>query len=384
MTSIDNPHPAYRPFLDQVRWVSAALVAVGHAVAILNSQANGLHAFHFIADMRGEAVTLFFILSGYLVGGSVVRDFDRFNFGRYAIARLSRIYIVLIPALLLTLVLDGSVLLFDPHSPVYAAVWQGGALGEASIWSRFSVLHLFGTLLCLEPVIGGPVGSAGSLWSLGFEWIFYFAFPAIYGLGYRLRGPMGAGIAVLVSVGVVFIVSKIDAAFWLVWLLGAYANLVERSGWLQGKTWTPWLKGAAGLFLLAYVCLGEHVNHQIGLPLAGLAGLVFLACGDGGEKRLVTPVDGKLAHFSYSLYVIHLQIMTALTAVLVRIGVIPLQGLANPLEVIGLSVLFLGLSAAVAYGFGQAFESRTQDLSRALRSRLTQPRPAAADMAGPT
>ncbi len=195
---------------------------------------------------------------------------------------------------------------------------------------------------------------------------------------------MGAGIAVLVSVGAVFVVSKIDAAFWLVWLLGAYANLVERSGWLQGKSWTPWLKGAAGLFLLAYVCLGEHVNHQIGLPLAGLAGLVFLACGDGGEKRLVTPVDGKLAHFSYSLYVIHLQIMTALTAVLVRIGVIPLQGLANPLEVIGLSVLFLGLSAAVGYGFGQAFESRTQDLSRALRSRLTQPRPAAADMAGPT
>jgi len=382
VTSIDNPHPAYRPFLDQVRWVSAALVAVGHAIAILNSQSHGLHAFTFIADMRGEAVTLFFLLSGYLVGGSVIRDFDRFNFGRYAIARFSRIYIVLVPALVLTLLLDGTVLLFAPHSPVYAVLWQGGALGETSIWSRFSVLHLFGTVLSLEPVIGGPVGSAGSLWSLGFEWIFYFAFPAIYGLGYRLRGALGAGIAVLVSVGVVFAVSKIDAAFWLVWLLGAYANLIERGGWLRGRSWTSWLKGAAGLSLVAYVCLGEHVNHQIGLPLAGLAGLVFLACGDGGEKRLVTPVDAKLAHFSYSLYVIHLQIMTALTAVLVRLGVIPLQGLANPLEVIGLSAVFLGLSIAVAYGFGQAFESRTQDLSRVLRSRLTRPAPA--DMAGPT
>jgi peptidoglycan/LPS O-acetylase OafA/YrhL len=384
MTSNGNPDPAYRPFLDQVRWVSAALVAIGHAIAILNSQANGLHAFNLIAGMRGEAVTLFFILSGYLVGGSVVRDFDRFSFsfGRYAIARLSRIYIVLIPALVLTLILDGAVLSLDPHNPVYAAVWQGGALGDASIWSRFSPIHLFGTILCLEPVIGGPVGSAGSLWSLGFEWIFYFAFPAIYGLGYRLRGSLGAGMAVLVSIGLVFIVSKIDAAFWLVWLLGAYANLVERRGWLRAKTWTPWLKGAAGAFLVFYVGSGDNLKQQIGLPLAGVAGFFFLACGDNGEKRLVTPVDAKLAHFSYSLYVIHLQMMTAFTAVLVRLGVIPLEGLANPLEVIGLSALFVGLSALVAYGFGQAFESRTQDLSRLLRARLM--RPAAADLAGPT
>jgi peptidoglycan/LPS O-acetylase OafA/YrhL len=381
VAAIDTPHPAYRPFLDKVRWVSAAFVAIGHAFAFLNSQANGLHAFTFIADMRGGAVTLFFILSGYLVGGSVVRDFSRFDFGRYAIARFSRIYIVLVPALILTLVLDGAVLLFDPHNPVYAGVWQGGGLGETSIWSRFSVLHLCGTILSLEPIIGGPIGSAGSLWSLGFEWIFYFAFPIIYGLGYRLRGQLGAGVAVLVSV---IALSLIDSAFWVVWLLGAYANLVERSGWLRAKVWTPWLKGAAALFLAVYVCIAEHLNHRFGLPLAGLAGLVFLACGDGGEKRLVTRSDAKLAHFSYSLYVVHLQIMTALTALLVRLGVIPLQGFANPLAVIGLSALFLGVSAAVAYGFGQAFESRTQDLARALRSRLMRPAPVAADVIGPT
>ena len=76
--------------------------------------------------------------------------------------------------------------------------------------------------------------------------------------------------------------------------------------------------------------------------------------------------------------------MTALAAVLVRLGVVPLDGLANPLEVIGLSALFLGLSALVAYGFGQAFESRTQDLSRLLRSRLMRPGRASADLAGPT
>ncbi len=314
----------------------------------------------------------------------MVRDFSRFDFGRYAIARFSRIYIVLIPALVLTLLLDGAVLLFDPHNPVYAAVWQGGALGQTPIWSRFSLIHLVGTVFSLEPVIGGPVGSAGSLWSLGFEWIFYFAFPAFYWLGYRLRGQLGAAIAVLASIGIVFVLSKIDAAFWLVWLLGAYANLVERSGWLRGKVWTPWLKGAAGLFLVVFVCMGEHLNHQITLPIAGLAGLVFLACGDGGEKRLVARADAKLAHFSYSLYVIHLQIMTALTALLVRLGVIPLQGIANPLAVIGLTVMLLGVSAAVAYGFGWAFESRTQDLSRALRSRLTRPAPVAADVVGPT
>ena len=377
MRPVEMSAPSFRPFLDQVRWVAAALVCVGHAIALLNSAAHGAEAFQFIADMREGAVLIFFVLSGYLVGGTVLRDFERFDFTRYAIARFSRIYIALIPALILTLVLDGSVWLFDPHNPVYSEVWQGDAIGGRIIWGRFSPMAVAGTLLSVEPILGGPAGSAGSLWSLGYEWVFYFAFPAVYGLGYRIRGQWGAAIAALLSIAAVYAFSKVGAGFWLVWLLGAYANVVERRGILAGHAWTSALKAVAAVEILGQLAFGPYFNHQITTPLGGVAGLVFLACGDRGERHFITRFDSRLAHFSYSLYIIHLQIMTAMTALLVRVGVVPLSGIADPLAVICLSAGYVFISLIAAYGFGKVFESRTQDLSRFLRRQFAQPtRPA--------
>src|SRR5258708_7553100 len=76
----------YRPFLDQVRWIAALIVAIGHALAILNNHANGSQTINYIADMRGPAVCIFFVLSGYLVGGLVLRDFERFRLSSYFVA----------------------------------------------------------------------------------------------------------------------------------------------------------------------------------------------------------------------------------------------------------------------------------------------------------
>ena len=51
---------------------------------------------------------MFFIVSGFLVGGSVWRLIAqaRFDLGAYLINRFARIYLVFIPALLLVLVLE--------------------------------------------------------------------------------------------------------------------------------------------------------------------------------------------------------------------------------------------------------------------------------------
>jgi peptidoglycan/LPS O-acetylase OafA/YrhL len=55
-----------------------------------------------------EAVIVFFVLSGYFVGGGVLRAWQTgaWSWSTYAIQRLTRLWIVLIPALFLTLALD--------------------------------------------------------------------------------------------------------------------------------------------------------------------------------------------------------------------------------------------------------------------------------------
>lgn len=82
-------HPSYRPEIDGLRAVAIPLVAV----------------FHFRLLPLGDAgfigVDIFFVISGYLITGLLMRDLDqgRMSLGRFHLARLRR----LMPALLATL-----------------------------------------------------------------------------------------------------------------------------------------------------------------------------------------------------------------------------------------------------------------------------------------
>ncbi len=364
----------YRPFLDQVRWVAALIVAIGHALAILNSYANGSQIINYIADMRGPAVCVFFVLSGYLVGGLVLRDFERFRFSSYSVARFSRIYIVLIPAILLTLLLDGIVFHFYPSSPVYSKVWQGGALGDNLIFSRYGAANIIGSILSLEPLFGHPIGSAGALWSLGYEWIFYFLFPLLWSVGYRFHGARGGNIVVFLSVVGIFFVTKIGAAYWLIWLMGAYAYRIRLSALLKSQRVEAAIKGVAFLGVLALLIHGAQISHQITIIGIGLFGFLFLSSNPLWEHRLAMRYDHVLAGFSYSLYVTHLQCLSLAAAILCAVGLLPSNGIKSPLGVVVGATVLLIVAVAIAFAFGRVFESRTQTLSRWLKARLMLPR----------
>jgi peptidoglycan/LPS O-acetylase OafA/YrhL len=356
--------PDYRVFLDKLRWISAGIVAVGHAIGILNSQSGGSNLLTLIADMRGPAVDIFFVLSGYLVGGVVLRNISGFDFRKYAIARFSRIYIVLLPAIALTLALDGLIYLIDPANPVYTSAWQGGALGSSAVFSRYSATEIIGTLLSLEPFFGRPIGSAGSLWSLGYEWIFYFVFPAICRTGFKLGGKPGVLIAIATSVICTFMTSKISAGFWLIWLLGAFASTIRFESISSSKVAESIAKSLAFAVIMVFLLIGEHLSNRISMLVIGGAGFIFLVCQPLWEKRLTSPIDKTLAGFSYSLYVTHLQLQTFSAALMFKFGLLPVDGIKSPATVLAIALLFVVMSAALAYLMGRMFESRTQELSR--------------------
>ena len=299
-----------RPILDCLRWVSAATVAVGHAVAILNSEQDGSAALQFISNTRDEAVLIFFLISGYLIGGPILRNIS-VDLRTYTIKRYVRIYIVLIPALALTLILDISALYLWPDNPVLSLPWQGGALGGISVLERMTWVNFLSSLLNLEPLLGRPFGSAGSLWSLGYEWIFYFALPLILKIANILRfSRRGFDALVLASVGGVALISPIGAAFWLVWLMGAYAAVLDTSKWLASPLNRSVVKFLALLSSGVLILLGQFLPHQITILLLGISGATCLNIRHVLEPQSTSHVHGKLADFSYSLYVTHLQVQT--------------------------------------------------------------------------
>lgn len=70
---------------------------------------NPLLAAVYLASGLGQQwVIVFFVLSGYLVGGSVLRSMalDRWSWRGYLLNRMTRLYTVRVPALVLGAVLD--------------------------------------------------------------------------------------------------------------------------------------------------------------------------------------------------------------------------------------------------------------------------------------
>src|SRR4051812_31706693 len=99
--------------MDAMRALAAMAVLSDHARNILFLDATArLSApwkiFYFATGFGQQAVMIFFVLSGYWITKTVVRRNaeGRFAWSDYAIDRLSRLWIVLIPALILGAVLD--------------------------------------------------------------------------------------------------------------------------------------------------------------------------------------------------------------------------------------------------------------------------------------
>lgn len=127
-------------------------------------------------------MVVFFVLSGALVGGSVLRSVatDTWSWNDYLIRRLSRLYIVLIPALLLVLVWDclGATLFSAPWT--YLDVMSAVTVGEHTlIVHNQGVLAYLGNATFLMTIYVPVLGSNGALWSLSNEFWYYILFPCL-------------------------------------------------------------------------------------------------------------------------------------------------------------------------------------------------------------
>lgn len=112
-------------YLDAVRFLAAFFVFMSHYGG---ARITG-GAFHRMMPFGGEAVDVFFVLSGFVIGYAT--DVREHSARHYAINRAARIYSVALPALVLTFMLDHvgqrldpALYQLNPHFQNGDTLWQ--------------------------------------------------------------------------------------------------------------------------------------------------------------------------------------------------------------------------------------------------------------------
>lgn len=167
--------PSRYDFIDVTRAIAAFVVVVSHAQQLIIDRPltpGVVHRLLSILTTQGHnAVVVFFVISGFWIVRSVVRSGEGFSYKDYLIARGTRLWIVLLPALAIGGGLDLIGSSFFP-SPFYEGV-QGSVALTYDVASRLSATTLLGNIIFLQDIAVPSYGSNGALWTLACEFWYY-------------------------------------------------------------------------------------------------------------------------------------------------------------------------------------------------------------------
>lgn len=366
--------------LDLLRALAALLVVLSHARNCFLGDCQpgfnlGWKLFYFISDLGHEAVIVFFVLSGCVVGRIVLRGAQEgtWSWPDYLLDRLTRLWIVLIPALALTALIDHVTIAFSrPGSFIHTGADFGHVFAQPPA-AHLSATTFLGNLLYLQTILVPTYGSNSLLWSLANEFWYYLAFPLLY-LGWKSDDEPQKRIS-LVACGfmILFFIGWKIAALFPVWLLGAAAFALYQKFPPSPSRIKPGLWITAGITAAVLVLdrtdilppiLGDILSNNIlGLVCAGFIYFALAA----KPSQAVSRTAGFFSKFSYSVYLLHLPVIALIASV--YIGSNNLRFSPSPLSLL----LIIGVLSGIylyAYGVYLLTENKTQALRRWLRTRL--------------
>jgi len=369
-------------FLNASRWVAAFFVVFGHVYKICNVQDQYVihssllfHAANFFSGFGHIAVTVFFVISGFLVGGRTILIFENNGFRviDYFVNRFSRIYTVLIPALIIGGILDLAGITIFNLSGIYSHPDQfyTNPFGN-DITKHLSVGIFVGNLIQMQTIMVSSLGSNGPLWSLANEWWYYVLF-GFFMIAYR-PGRMLTRVVAGGAIATMAIALPLTISLWFViWGIGAGLALLDRywAGW-------PFLAGTA----MAAVCLiavrwannwlmyrGVTTNVAIDFTMDLVVALGFsaaLVCAKNLKQPLkFGSVHRLLASFSYTVYLVHFPAM--MFAVALMKDVLDVGFLRQPS--VG-ALIYMGVLLVILYGYAWIFAAFTEAHTNVVRSRL--------------
>jgi len=201
-------------YLDVLRILAAAAVFLSH---ITRDTLSTHHSLILSMGQYGqEGVAIFFVISG-LVIAFVANEKER-DFRSYIVARLGRLWSVIVPALILTVVLDTAGRGISSEMYVKSGIQAWG-------WNMTSAWSFLAPLFFLNQTVFGPVdpGTNGPFWSLSYEFWYYI----IFGVAYYVRGIP----RVLLVIAAAAIAGPRILSLFPIWIFGlmTYAYLSRQS-----------------------------------------------------------------------------------------------------------------------------------------------------------
>ncbi len=256
-------NPYLSSLLDFFRWFAAFLVLISHLRSIVfvdyhDVQNHNIFIkfFYFITGFGHQAVIIFFVLSGFLVGGSIINKLKTNNFSlkKYFINRFSRLYIVVPVALIVGYVLDKVGYLYFNQSGLYTHEIYLTSVNY-DISTRLNPLIFISNFFMLQTIITPTFGSNSSLWSLANEFWYYILFPLIF-LVLTVRENYKKVIALVSTIMLSFFIYGVNEhgnmlLYFSIWILGASLWFLKKP--IFKKIYIPTI---FILFILAITRLG--------------------------------------------------------------------------------------------------------------------------------
>ncbi len=301
------------PSLDGIRAVAVSIVFLGHM---------GLE--HIIPP--GFGVTVFFVLSGFLITTLFTQEVDR-NGSINILAFFKRRLFRLCPPLFVTLLV------------VYGLLYFGAVAGNYDLSALASQAFYYHNYYLVHADAGDSAAGLAILWSLAVEEHFYLIFPFVFSfilVPFRKRGLLILGVMLL---GLLLWRAArffyFESSEWAIYVstdtridLILYGSLLAFANWqrVTQKILVLTTEGmivslSVGGFLLALSVLyrDEVFRQTIKFSLQGLALIPFFYYAVKMPERRIfrclnNPVMMRLGVYSYSLYLIHYVVFNGLVA----------------------------------------------------------------------
>jgi peptidoglycan/LPS O-acetylase OafA/YrhL len=291
--------------LDFMRFISA------FTVMALHTTSN-----HLIPGY--QAVMVFFVMSGYFIGSGVLRNISTrcWSWRSYLTNRLTRLWVVLIPALFLTI------------------VWvtlQAYIFGTNSTHGNISWGTFLGNLFFLQGAHISVFGSNGPLWSLSYEFWYYMLFPVCV-LGFMSRDKkqriLYSFLTLFLALFIYEVLGVRILEYFLIWLFGAAISLVRPLN-IQSSVKKKSIYFIVVLTALASLWVPDAIIHHtpgyvseepympdviVGLCFSALIYLTISFFNKSKRLHQISQAFKYLAGFSYTLYLIHYPVLNFIDA----------------------------------------------------------------------
>ncbi|AEP30648.1 acyltransferase family protein [Brumicola nitratireducens] len=195
-------------YLDFLRFSASVVVFLSHVTIMGNPLLWRLAVFP-----AHEAVVLFFVLSGYVIA-YVVYDRQE-TLKNFFVNRFSRVYSVVIPSIIITIVSYNVCLIYKPQ----LLDWFAGQLASPS-YSLFSVFFMLHQ--SWQQVI---YYTNAPMWSIAFEMFYYVLFACIFYLKGFKRFLFASIVIIVMGPNILF--------YFPLWMLGVAAFFINKKRMLS-------------------------------------------------------------------------------------------------------------------------------------------------------